>query len=174
MLISFYLQQPDLPDYLIPKMGMVFENVKEAQVFYNRYARHAGFGTKLSQHSGYNQYPYCMCQEKYQSTVSDVDRQCDKTTIRCDCKANLWVKRNGYDDTCVIVDINLEHNHRLMQTPSMLVFLHSHKSVDPSILEYVKFLQYQNVPHHTILSILYGSLGGGQYLAMHGRDLLNW
>ena len=44
------------------------------------------------------------------------------------------------DGTCVAVDIEYNHNHQLMQTDDMLVFLHSHKNYDPAILDYVKLL----------------------------------
>jgi hypothetical protein len=170
---GFILQKSDLPDYLIPKMGMVFKDFDAGRVFYNRYARHAGFGTRIGQKSGFNRYLYCTREGKHASSVSESERQRDKTTKRCGCKAKLRLKGNEHDDTVVIVDINFEHNHQLIQSPTMLVFLHSHKSFDPTILDYVKFLQFQNVQHHTIMSILYGSLGGGQFLALHGRDLIN-
>jgi hypothetical protein len=104
--------------------------------------------------------------------VSEAERQREKTTRRCGCMARLRVK-DQEDDTCLIEHVTYEHNHYLLQSPSMLVFLHSHKNFDSSLLPYVKDLQFQNVPHHTILSILYGSFGGGQYLTIHGRDLLN-
>jgi len=37
---------PDLPDYLIPRLKMRSQNVEKAREFYNRYARHAGFGIR--------------------------------------------------------------------------------------------------------------------------------
>ena len=162
-----------MPEYLIPRVGMVFENFDAARDFYNRYARHVGFGTKIGQTSCYTKYLLCTCEGKYTSVVHEAERQRDKTTRRCNCKAKLRIKTNKYNETVVIVDSKLEHNHKLVTSESMIVFIHSHKNFDPTILEYVKFLQFQNVPHHVIMSILYGSLGGGQYLAMHGRDLLN-
>lgn len=167
-----HLQSADVPEYLIPKVGMSFPDWKMAHDNYNRYARHAGFGTKIGQHSGFSRYLYCSCQGRHKATVSDDERQRDKTSKRSGCKAKMRLK-DQLDGTSVIVDIKFEHNHHLLQSPSMMVFLHSHKSFDKSLLEYVKFLQLQNVPHHTIMSILYGSFGGGQFLTVHGRDLLN-
>ena len=41
-----FLQTPDLPDYLIPRLKMRFKDVEKAREFYNRYARHAGFGVR--------------------------------------------------------------------------------------------------------------------------------
>lgn len=139
---GFILQKSDLPDYLIPKMGMVFKDFDAGRVFYNRYARHAGFGTRIGQKSCFNRYLYCTREGKQASSVSESERQWDKTTKRCGCKAKLRLKANEHDDTVVIVDINFEHNHQLIQSPTMLHFLHSHKSFDPTILDYVKFLQF--------------------------------
>ena len=93
-------------------------------------------------------------------------------TKRCGCKAMLRLKEK-WVGSFVIEDIHFEHNHRLVVSPSMLVFLHSHKPFDTSLLEYIKFLQFQNLKHHQIVQIISGSVGGNQYLTMHGRDLLN-
>ena len=77
------------------------------------------------------------------------------------------------DGTCVAVDIEYNHNHQFMQTDDMLVFLHSHKNYDPTILEYVKLLQYHDVKHTTIMSMLSENEDGSYFLSMTGRDLLN-
>ena len=77
------------------------------------------------------------------------------------------------DNTCVAVDIEYNHNHKLMQTDDMLVFLHSHKNYDPTILEYVKLLQYHDVKHTTIMSMLSENEDGSYFLSITGRDLLN-
>ena len=60
-----------------------------------------------------------------------------------------------------------------MQFDDMLVFLHSHKNYDPTILEYVKLLQYHDVKHTTIMSMLSENEDGSYFLSMTGRDLLN-
>ena len=165
-------QTSDLPDYLLPKITMVFDNFEAARIFYNRYARHAGFGTRIGQHNRNDRYLYCNRQGTYTSRVDETDRQRENTTKRCGCKAGMKLK-DYPDGTCVIKNIRFEHNHKLILSPSMLNFLHSHKRFDKSLLQYVKFLQFHNVPHRTILSMLYSSVGGGQYLGFHGRDLLN-
>lgn len=166
------LQKPDLPEYLLPKMKMRFDNFEKAKEFYNRYARHSGFGTKIGQHNGNNRYLQCTREGKHISNISDPERQRMNSSKRCGCKAKLRLKEKP-DGTFVIEDMQLEHNHRLLLTPSMLVFLHSHKTLDPTLLEYVKFLQFQNIKHYQIMSIIAGSVGGSQYMTMHGRDILN-
>ena len=151
---------------------MEFKSFEAAREFYNRYARHAGFGTRIGQTNDANRYVYCNRQGTYESKVEETDRQRDKTTNRCGCTAGIRIKEKG-PYFFVIETIRFEHNHHMIQSPSMMNFLHSHKDFDPSLLEFVKFLQFENVPHRTIMSILYSSVGGAQYLTFHGRDLLN-
>jgi hypothetical protein len=166
------LQHDDLPEYLLPYVGMEFKSFEAAREFYNRYAWYAGFGTRIGQTNDANRYVYCNRQGTYESKVEETDRQRDKTTNRCGCTAGIRIKEKG-PYFFVIETIRFEHNHHMIQSPSMMNFLHSHKDFDPSLLEFVKFLQFENVPHRTIMSILYSSVGGAQYLTFHGRDLLN-
>lgn len=151
---------------------MEFKEFEDARQFYNRYARHAGFGTRIGQTNGANRYIYCNRQGYYESKVAETDRQRDKTTSKCVCNAGIRVKEKD-ENRFVIENIKFEHNHHMIQSPSMMNFLHSHKDFDPSLLEFVKFLQFENVPHRTIMSILYSSVGGAQYLTFCGCDLLN-
>jgi hypothetical protein len=138
---------------------MEFKAFEAAREFYNRYARHAGFGTRIGHTNDANRYVYCNRQGTYQSKVEETDRQRDKTTNRCGCTAGIRIKEKG-PYFFVIETIRFEHNHHMIQSPSMMNFLHSHKDFDPSLLEFVKFLQFENVPHRTIMSILYSSVGG--------------
>ena len=60
-------------------------------------------------------------------------------TARTNCGAKMRLKKEK-DGTFVIKEIVREHNHRLQLTAEMLVFLHSHKNFDKTILAYVKYL----------------------------------
>ena len=165
-------QRPDLPAYLLPRIGMRFRTFDEGKDFYNRYASHAGFGVKTGQTSGYNKYVQCTREGEHTSQVADEDRKRFTTTKRCKCRAAIRLKQKP-DKTWVLKDIEFEHTHRMILTPSMLVFLHSHKNLDPAMLEYVKFLQFTNTKHTNIMAILAGSVGGTQFMGCHGRDLIN-
>ena len=55
----------------------------------------------------------------------------------------------------------------------MLVFLHSHKNFDKTILEYVKYLQFKCIEHAQIMSILGGDDPGSYFLEMNAKDLIN-
>ena len=71
--------------------------------------------------------------------MSEANRQRNKNTPRTNCGAKMRLKKEK-DGTFVVKEIVWEHNHRLHLTPQMLVFLHSHKNFDKTILEYVKYL----------------------------------
>ena len=78
----------------------------------------------------------------YESKVSEANRQRNKTTARTNCGAKMRLKKEK-DGTFVVKEICWEHNHMLQLTAQMLVFLHSHKNFDKTILEYVKYLQFK-------------------------------
>ncbi|XP_044361649.1 protein FAR1-RELATED SEQUENCE 5 [Triticum aestivum] len=162
----------DLPDYLIPRLKMRFQDVEKGREFYNRYARHAGFGIRKTGGNDNHKYFVCVFQGKHTTSVSEADKQRNKTSQRTGCNARMRVKMQE-DNTCVAVDIEYNHNHQLMQTDDMLVFLHSHKNYDPTILEYVNLLRYHDVKHTTIMSMLSENEDGSYFLSMTGRDLLN-
>ena len=162
-----FLQTPDLPDYLIPRLKMRFKDIEKAREFYNRYARRAGFGIRKTGGNDNHKYFVCAFQGIHTSSVSEASRKRNKTSQRTGCNARMRVKVQE-DNTCVAVDIEYNHNHHLMQTDDMLVFLHSHKNYDPTILEYVKLLQYHDVKHTTIMSMLSENEDGSYFLSMTG------
>ena len=55
----------------------------------------------------------------------------------------------------------------------MLVFLHSRKNFDKTILEYVKYLQFKGIEHAQIMSILGCDDPGSYFLEMNAKDLIN-
>ena len=104
---------PDLLDYLIPRLKMQFKDVEKAREFYNRYARHAGFGIRKTGGNDNHKYFVCVFQGKDTTSVSEADRQRNKTSQRISCNARMRVKVQE-DNTCVAVDIEYNHNHQLM------------------------------------------------------------
>ena len=77
------------------------------------------------------------------------------------------------DGTCVLKSIVFEHNHPLVLSPSMLMFLHSHKRVDSNLREYIKDLQFSNVKHVHIMGILSRLCGGRGKIGVPEKDVLN-
>ena len=151
---------------------MCFETFEETKNFYNLYAKHAGFAIREGSKFKTRAYLYCTCYGVYQLKVSEANRQRNKTTARTNCGAKMRLKIEK-DGTLVIKEIVWEHNHMLQLTPQMLVFLHSHKNFDKTILEYVKYLQFKGIEHAQIMSILGGDDPRSYFLEMNAKDLIN-
>lgn len=170
--IAKNMQAPELPKNLIPIVGQHFSTFDEAFKFYNAYAKHTGFGLKRSQRNTYRSYIRCTREGKYTTSVRDGERQRDRARKKIGCKAHMGLKVNG-DGGCIIKSMHFEHNHQLSLSPSMLVLLHSHKRVNPTLQDYIKDLQLSNVKHVNIMSLLTRLSGGRDKLGCHNRDVLN-
>ena len=166
------VQPPNIEAYVLPRLEMRFESFKEAKNFYNVYAKHAGFAVREGPKFKTRAYLYCTCHGVYESKVSEANRQRNKTTARTNCGAKMRLKKEK-DGTFVVKEIVWEHNHMLQLTAEMLVFLHSHKNFDKTILEYVKYLQFKGIEHAQIMSILGGDDPGSYFLEMNAKDLIN-
>ncbi|XP_020170124.1 protein FAR-RED IMPAIRED RESPONSE 1-like [Aegilops tauschii subsp. strangulata] len=166
------LEPPNIEAYILPRLEMRFETFEETKNFYNVYAKHAGFAVREGPKFKTRAYLYCTCYGVYEPKVSEANRQRNKTTARTNCGAKMRLKKEK-DGTFVIKEIVWEHNHTLQLTPQMLVFLHSHKNFDKTILEYVKYLQFKGIEHAQIMSILGGDDPGSYFLKMNAKDLIN-
>lgn len=134
-----YTHGPDLPTLLIPVLGWEFNSYDDAFNFFNDYAKHVGFGIRKGQKNDRRRYLYCIHHGEYKPSVHDADRQHDKVTKRIGCKWMMRLKERD-DGTCVVKHIVIELNHRLLISSSALVFLHSHKTIDPIVKEYISML----------------------------------
>jgi hypothetical protein len=77
------------------------------------------------------------------------------------------------DGSCVVKDVILDHNHPLLLSPSMLVFLRSHKKVDSTMKDFIKDLQFGNIQHVNIMGYLTRIHGGRDKIGCHNKDILN-
>ncbi|KAK1631759.1 hypothetical protein QYE76_006074 [Lolium multiflorum] len=167
-----YTHAADLDPDLIPSIGQEFSTFKDAYVFYNTYAKHTGFGIRKGQHNKSRRYLRCVREGTHRQSVNEEDRQRDKMTKRTGCKAFMRLKERS-DGTCIVKDITLQHNHTLLLSPSMLVFMRSHKKVDPTLKGLVKDLQFSNIKHVNIMGLLTRLHGGRDKIGCHNRDILN-
>ena len=77
------------------------------------------------------------------------------------------------DGSCVVKDVHLDHNHPLLLTLSMNVFMHSHKRVDSTLKDFIKDLQFSNVKHVNIMGLLTRLNNGRGNLPCHNKNVLN-
>ena len=113
----------------------------------------------------------CSKEGKSKETVTDYDRKREKTTKRTGCKARIRVKK--IKDVFVIAEIELNDNHRMIESPAMLLHMHSHKMFDPLLDKLVKDMQSDNQTHTQMMSTLSRMSGGLHFMGRTSRDWVN-
>ena len=166
------MQPPEFPADMIPTIGQEFRSYDEAYAFYNAYAKHTGFGIKKGQRNKTRRYLQCVREGKHRNSVADEERRRDKLSKRTGCKASMMFKERA-DGTCVVKDIVLDHNHTLLMSPSMSIFMHSHKKVDSTLKDLVKDLHSSNIKHVNIMALLSKMYNGRGNVPFSNKDVLN-
>ena len=166
------MQDKNMPLNLIPAAGMKFTTYDKAWDFYNNYARCAGFGIRQRAQHKTNTYIVCSREGTHKQTVSDYHRVRQKTSKMIGCKAKIRVKKRK-DGKFVIEMVQLNHNHKMLESPGMLLHMRSHKKDDPLIDQLVKDMQLDNHTHAQMMSTLSRMSGGLQYMGHTSRDWVN-
>ena len=110
-----------------------------------------------------------------------MDAQADCVTLspemsedikKIDRKAKIRVIKSK-DGKFVIEMVELNHNHKMLESPGMLLHMRSHKKYDPLIDQLVKDMQLDNHTHARMMSTLSRMSGGLQYMGHTSRDWVN-
>ena len=72
----------------------------------------------------------------------------------------------------MIAEIELNHNHRMIDSPTMLLHMHSHKTDDPLLDKLVKDMQSDNLKHTQMMSTLSRMSGGLHFMV--AESFLHW
>ncbi|XP_072953226.1 protein FAR1-RELATED SEQUENCE 6-like [Typha angustifolia] len=100
-------------DVIAPRKGMVFKTLEEICDFYNRYAQHLGFATKIKASSHKRSYIQIMCWKGRKRDKRRLDALAPRPTIYTNCPAVVKVGLSQYDSMYHIKEVVLEHNHEL-------------------------------------------------------------
>ncbi|TVU07967.1 hypothetical protein EJB05_41348 [Eragrostis curvula] len=146
-----------------PVLGLTFDSENEAFEFYNMYSYEAGFGIKKStlKKNG-NKFQTlrelrCLC--------SGGDDRVEYKTKKTGCQAMIRLHRTS-DDGWFISCIRSEHNHPLTETCGETKEWFSHKKIDQSTKDMIKYLRENNVSL-TKVNCIMGSIFG----SMHNSPL---
>ncbi|CAN6443987.1 unnamed protein product [Victoria cruziana] len=118
--------------FLEPALGMTFDSYKEAEQFYNTYARHVGFGTRIKCTSRSkvtnetNRVVICCNKEGFKPTRKITTFS--KPITRIGCMARMRVVKQNSSRKWVVTDLHLPHNHVCF--PHMARFYRSHKRLE--------------------------------------------
>lgn len=73
----------------------------------------------------------------------------------------------------MIAHIELNHNHKMIESLVMLLHMHSHKRDDPLVNKLVKDMQSNNLTHTKIMTTLSRMSGGLHFMGRTSRDWVN-
>ncbi|KAF3784436.1 FAR1-RELATED SEQUENCE 6 protein [Nymphaea thermarum] len=127
--------------FLEPALGMTFDSYKEAEQFYNTYARHVGFGTRIKCTSRSkvtnetNRVVICCNKEGFKPTRKITTFS--KPITRIGCMARMRVVKQNSSRKWVVTDLHLPHNH--VCSPHMARFYRSHKRLEPGGAVFMQF-----------------------------------
>ncbi|KAG2707007.1 hypothetical protein I3760_05G127900 [Carya illinoinensis] len=164
---------------LEPFVGMVFEDVKDAQVFYKAYARRKGFAIRTN-HTRLSKDDKTLCAVDYVCTREgfrrvrrkDTDRIISKLDeIKIGCKAIMGIKKDG--EKWIVNKFVVGHNHILL-TPRSTSFLRGHKGVTKVQKKLLMTLNEFGVPTRNIMSVLSKDSGGNFNVGCIGKDVENY
>ncbi|CAL4969684.1 unnamed protein product [Urochloa decumbens] len=172
-----YMHNENLDPRLVPNFEMDFDSLEHAYEFYRHYAELAGFNIKRNRKrdkkESEGQEFCCSGEGKHKSKVAVVDRQRDHTSKRGGCKAMVLARTTGVDGRACYTHIVLEHNHKLVPTPSMTRRMRSHKKQDPAVVKLVDTMHAGHVAHVNVMRVLRRFAGGSENLHLTERDIQN-
>jgi FAR1 DNA-binding domain len=103
-----------------PSVGMEFDSIEEALLYYQLYGKQLGFGIcKRSSHKKGEDIHHCSsaCLKHKKSVIKDCDKSSiperRRAIVGTECKAGITIGDNDFTGTWVVCTINLEHDHDL-------------------------------------------------------------
>ncbi|XP_008784351.2 protein FAR1-RELATED SEQUENCE 6-like [Phoenix dactylifera] len=100
-------------EIIAPKTGMKFKTLEELCEFYNRYAQHLGFATKIKGSSRNRAYIQIMCWKGRKRDIRRTDALAPRPTLYTSCPALLKVRLCRFDGMYHLKEVVLDHNHEL-------------------------------------------------------------
>ncbi|KAG9458247.1 hypothetical protein H6P81_002755 [Aristolochia fimbriata] len=164
----------------VPKIGMSFESVKDVEVFYNAYAKEAGFSVRKGSECKnsltkelYSKLFICSKQGKPNNGKGILDpvKKRRRGVVRENCEAALRVFKSK-DEKWVVVKFIEEHS-QILATPRKVPFLPSHREVTSAQKSLISMFREADISTSQIMSFLEIQSGGSQNIRCTSRDIRN-
>lgn len=179
---------PQVRDDRIPKIGMKFESLEGAFLFYNQYARESGFSARISNSKKSKKtneviWKKFVCFKEGQTDdhhrlskheYSDQPRkERARGEVRTGCKSKISVVKEQTGLSWVVSTFIESHNHPL-STPSKVHLLRSHRSVSASKKALSQQFAAANFPTCQQMRLFEIESGGPEHVGCTERDLRNY
>ncbi|CAO2144062.1 unnamed protein product [Urochloa humidicola] len=172
-----FTHNENLDPRFVPDFEMDFDTLEGAYEFYRCYGELAGFdmrkNNKRDRKDSKGQEFCCSLEGKHKTKVKVVDRQRDKTSKRGGCKAMVCARTIGIGGRACFTEIVLDHNHKLVPTPTRTKRMRSHKKQDPALVQLVDTMHAGHVRHADVMRVLRRASGGSENVHLTERDIQN-
>ena len=161
---------------LKPRLNQEFETIKDVAIFYNRYAKDAGFSTRSHTSAPSKDGTVLMRKEYvcYKQGNSKVEGEKRKRGLpKVGCKARIAVKREKESGRYVVSVFVEGHNHPLT-SPGKVHILRSHRGVSKVNKVLSEQLSMVNVQKHKQFDFFGVQAGGIENIGCIQRDLYNY
>jgi len=173
-----------------PYVGMTFSTPQDARVYYNRYARHAGFSIRIdtsreSKKDNDKRKVIFVCQkagvnkkqkldEEGPITEKKIVRQRRRDYVdRTRCPARMIVRKTA-PSQWEVVHFEREHNHECVKKFSLTKYMKSHREIPAEEKEFIKFLHgccITTTRAYQIMVELYGGIENCPYTEGDAKNL---
>ncbi|KAJ8762411.1 hypothetical protein K2173_007571 [Erythroxylum novogranatense] len=163
---------------LEPFQGLEFDSEQSARIFYNSYARRAGFSTRVSVYQRSRRDGSIICRQivcsrqGFRREPNENRSKRQRTITRVGCKAQLTVKKQT-SGKWLVTKLVKEHNHELVP-PDMVHRLRSHRHVSGSARSLIHTLQAAGMGPSEIMSVLIRESGGIHNVGFTKVDCQNY
>ncbi|XP_073137664.1 protein FAR1-RELATED SEQUENCE 5-like [Henckelia pumila] len=179
------IYMPEVVDERKPKIGMEFGSVDEAFLFYNHYAREAGFSTRINnskkdQITNEVVWKQFVCskeghtdEKKKQPSDEKRRKKRARGQVRTGCRSKISIVKAQSGTNWAVSAFQESHNHPL-STPSKVHLLRSHHTVSAAKKALNQQFLEANVPTCQQIRLLEIEYGGSEHIGCTERDIRNF
>ncbi|XP_073154088.1 protein FAR1-RELATED SEQUENCE 5-like [Henckelia pumila] len=179
------IYMPEVVDERKPKIGMEFGSVDEAFLFYNHYAREAGFSTRINTSKKYKitnevVWKQFVCSkeghtDEKKNQPSDEKRRKERARgqVRTGFRSKISIVKAQSGTNWAVSAFQESHNHPL-STPSKVHLLQSHRTVSAAKKALTQQFSEANVSTCQQIRLLEIEYGGSEHIGCTETDIRNF
>ncbi|RYR78741.1 hypothetical protein Ahy_A01g003600 [Arachis hypogaea] len=168
------LEEQNIED--VPKVGMCFGTIEDANQFYQNYAKRVGFVTKIrfTRRVGKDKVPKnqmitCNREGKRKSRVSPIEKTNPRTNYNCPARISIRLNKEGL---WIISKVCLDHSHPC--DPEMAKLLTRNREMTMHMCRVIERNDEAGVRPSKTYQVLVGEAGGFSKINLMEKDVRNY
>ncbi|XP_016205085.1 protein FAR1-RELATED SEQUENCE 5-like [Arachis ipaensis] len=160
----------------VPKVGMCFGTIEDANQFYQNYAKRVGFVTKIrfTRRVGKDKVPKnqmitCNREGKRKSRVSPIEKTNPRTNYNCPARISIRLNKEGL---WIISKVCLDHSHPC--DPEMTKLLTRNREMTMHMCRVIERNDEAGVRPSKTYQVLMGEAGGFSKINLMEKDVRNY